>query len=138
MGWQGPNLKLTSVHADRPTVQVPTMSDADRKKLPLHTFTATGSGFDEEESALFFVQPVDGALQPWQIIPCRITGIKFAGNDQVITFTASLYERARGPYHLVGCNVDPVDGVNQTAVLEYAISVSPAPDAKQEDQIDRK
>lgn len=138
MGWQGPNLTITSVHADRPTVQVATIkAGKDRRKLEPHTFTATGTGFDSSETQLFFVQPTAGALEPWQVIPCQITKVDDVGNDQKITFTASLYERGRGPYHLVACN-RPVDAVNQTAVLEYAISVSPSPDAKQEDQRDRK
>jgi hypothetical protein len=119
MIWQPPSLKVFTLSCDQPTTQ------RSHDGATPNTFTATGSGFDQEASQIMFVRAdiADGTLKPFQVIPCWGLEVNDVNNAQEIKFKASLYERDAGPYHLVAWNPTGADGVNESAVLERAMTV---------------
>ena len=118
MIWQPPRLKLFTLSYNEPTIQLATGG-------PLNGFVATGTGFLQEETQLVFVRAdvSDGSLKPYQVIPCIDLRVDEKDDVQRITFRASLFQRDVGPYHLVGWNAPPDDGVNDSAVLEWSMAV---------------
>jgi hypothetical protein len=119
MIWQPPSLKVFTLSSDQPTTQ------HSQDGTTFNTFTATGSGFDQEESQIMFVRAdiADGTLKPFQVIPCWGLEVNDVNDAQQIKFKASLYQRDAGPYHLIAWNPTGDDGVNQSAVLERAMVV---------------
>jgi hypothetical protein len=128
MTWTGPTIELHSLSCGTATKQISTVPT--ETSIPLHEFVAIGSGFRDESQLLFVrVNDPDGSLKPFQAISCAITGVTGTQQGTEVKFTASLYERDSGPYHLVAWN-PTADGMNDLTTLEFAMGVTAEPGGK--------
>lgn len=119
MVWTAPSIKIFNLNSPAPPLQQAAPASE------LHTFEATGTGFDESQSQLLFVRAdaEGGKLRPYQVIPCTDLKVdEAAGGTQRIVFKASLYQREEGAYHLIGWNPTH-QGQNESCVLEWAMAV---------------